>query len=102
MVFHRLKCPVCDQKVSFFWNFLSTPFKIHTCSNCKTKIKWHPIILFYNLTFGIIFLLIFFILKDYILFPYLALIIAFIPVYIIFLLIPKKVKVIDKSEEKKI
>lgn len=102
MVFKRLKCPVCEQKVSFFWNYLSMPFKIHTCSICKTRIKWHPIIMLYNLISGIIMFSIFFIIRDYIGSQYLALIIGFIPAYVIFLLIPKKVKIIGKSDEKKI
>ncbi len=98
MGFKRLKCPVCGQKVSFLWNYLSTPFKIYTCSNCKTRIKWHPIIILYNLIFGIIFLSIFFILKNYITSPYIALIIGFIPAYIIYLIVPKKVKPIIKDK----
>ncbi len=102
MGFKRLKCPVCGQKVSFFWNYFSVTFQTYICSNCKTKIKWHPIIRLYNLIFGIIFLSIFFIIRDYIGSPFIALIIAFIPPYIIYLLIPKKVKIISKGEEKKI
>jgi len=101
MGFKRIKCPVCGQKVSFFWNYLSTPFKTYTCSDCKTIIKWHPIRMLYNLIFGIIFLSIFFILKNYITSPFIAIIIAFIPPYVIFLLIPKKVKIIDKGGEEK-
>lgn len=101
MGFKCIKCPICGQKVSFFWCYFSTPFKIYTCSNCKTRIKWHPIIILYNLIFGIIFLSIFFILKNYITSPYIAIIIAFIPAYIIYLIIPKKVKIIGKKEEKK-
>ena len=102
MSFKRLKCPVCGQKVSFLWNYLSMTFQTCTCSDCKTRIKWHKIIMLYNLIFGIIFLSIFLILKNYITSPFIALIIAFIPPYIIYLLIPKKVKVINKDEEKKI
>ena len=102
MGFKRLKCPVCGKKVSFFWYYSSITFMIYTCSKCKTRIKWHPIIILYNLIFGIIFLSIFFILKNYITSPYMAIIIAFIPVYIIYLIIPKKVKTINKDKEKKI
>ena len=98
MGFKRLKCPVCRQKVSFFWHYLSTPLKIYTCSNCKTRIKWHPIILLYNLIFGIIFVSILFILKNYITSPFIAPIIAFIPAYIIYLIIPKKIKTINKDK----
>ena len=102
MSFKRLKCPVCGQKISFSWNYFSSPFSIYTCSNCKTRIKWHPIIMLYNLIFGVIFLSIFFILKNYITFPLIAIIIAFILAYIIYLIIPKKVKTINKDKEKKI
>jgi len=101
MVFKSIKCPVCGQKVSLFWYYLSTPFNSNTCSNCKTRIKWHPIIMLYNLIFGIIFLSIFFILKNYITSQYIAIIIAFIPAYIIYLNIPKKVKIIGGKEKKK-
>ena len=102
MGFKRIKCPVCGQKVSFFWNYFSFPHMIYTCSNCKTRIKWHQIIRLYNVICGIIMFSIFHILKNYITPPYIALIIAFIPAYIIFLIIPKKVKTINKDKEKKI
>ena len=102
MVFKRLKCPVCGQKVSFFWNYFSFPPIAFTCSNCKTKIKWRQIFRFYSLISGIIMFSIFFIIKDYIGSPYLALIIGFIPAQIFFLLILQKVKIISKCKEKKI
>ena len=101
MGFKRIKCPVCGQKVSFFWNYFISR-RIYTCSNCKTRIKWHPIMGLYSVIFGIIMLSIFFILENYITPPYIAMIIAAIPAYIIFLIIPKKVKTINKDKEKKI
>ena len=102
MSFKRLKCPVCGQKISFSWNYLSHTFKIYTCSNCKTRIKWHPIIMLYNVIFGIIMISIFLILENYITSPLIAFIIACILAYIVYLNIPKKVKTINKDKEKKI
>jgi DNA-directed RNA polymerase subunit RPC12/RpoP len=101
MGFKRIKCPICGQKVSFFWNYFISRM-IYTCSNCKTRIQWHPIVGLYSVIFGIIMFSIFFILKNYITPPYIAMIIASIPAYIIFLIIPKKVKTINKDKEKKI
>jgi len=54
----------------------------------------------YSLIGGIIMLSIFYIIKDYIGSPYLALIIGFIPGQIVSMLLPKKVKIISKDEEK--
>ena len=102
MGFKRLKCPVCGHKVSFFWYYFSFPPIAFTCSNCKTKIKWCQIYRLYSLISGIIMLSIFLILINYINSPYIALIIAFIPAQIFFMAIPKKVKIINKDEEKKI
>lgn len=101
MGFKRLKCPVCGQKVSFFWNYLSMTFQTYICSNCKTRIKWHPIMRLYNFILAIIMFSIFLILRNYIRSEY-ALLIALILINIIFLIIPKKVKIINKDEEKKI
>ena len=100
MGFKRLKCPVCGQKVSFLWNYFSFPPITYTCSNCKTKIKWHPIMRLYNFILAIIMFSIFLILRNYIRSEY-ALLIALILINIIYLLISKKVKIIDKDEEKK-
>ena len=102
MVFKRLKCPVCGQKVSFFWNYFSFPPIAFTCSNCKTKIKWRQIFRLYSLISGIIMFSIFFIIRDYIRSPYIAIIIGFIPAQIFFLIILQKVKIISKGEEKRI
>jgi DNA-directed RNA polymerase subunit RPC12/RpoP len=102
MGFKRLKCPVCGQKVSFFWNYFSFPPIVYTCSNCKTRIKWRQIIRLYSLISGIIMFSIFFIIRDYIGSPYIALIIGFIPAQIFFLIILQKVKPIIKDKEKKI
>ncbi len=100
MGFKRLKCPVCGQEVSFFWNYFSIRQMIYNYSNCNTKIKWHLIMGLYSLIGGIIMLSIFYIIKDYIGSPYLALIIGFIPGQIVSMLLPKKVKIISKDEEK--
>lgn len=102
MSFNRIKCPNCGKKVSYFWNYFSLPHMIYTCTNCKIKIKWHPIIRLYNLICGIIMFSIFFILRNYLESPYLSLIIAFIPAQIIFLIIPKKIKIINKNVKDKI
>ena len=101
MGFKRLKCPVCGQKVSFLWNYFSFPPIVYTCSNCKTRIKWRQIYRLYSLISGIIMFSIFFIIRDYIGSPYIALIIGFIPAQIFFMAIPKKIKIIKKDEEKK-
>jgi len=55
----------------------------------------------YSLIGGIIMFSIFFIIRDYINSPYIAIIIAFIPALIFCLIIPKKVKIINKDKEKK-
>ncbi len=101
MVFKRLECPVCGQKVSFLWNYFSLRFIIYTCSNCKTRIKWKPISGLYSLIGGIIMFSIFFLIKDYIGSPYLALIIGFIPAQIVCMIIVQKVKPIKIVEDKK-
>jgi hypothetical protein len=102
MVFKRLKCPVCGQKVSFLWNYFSFPPIAFTCSNCKTKIKWRQIFKLYSLISGIIMFSIFFIIRNYFKSPFSALIIGFIPAQILFMIVVQKVKPIIVGKEKKI
>ena len=101
MCFKRLECPICNQKISFLWNYFSLRFMIYTCPNCKTRIKWKPITGLYGLIGGIIMFSIFFLIKDYIGPPYIALIIGFIPAQIVCMIIVQKVKPIKIVEDKK-
>jgi len=102
MYFKRVNCPVCGQKVSNFWFYFWIPNTKHTCPNCKTKIKWHPIIRLHGLVFAICMIGGFYLLKDYLEPPYIGGIIGSIIGLIIYMLIPKKVKIISKGEEKNI
>ena len=102
MYFKRVNCPVCGQKVSNFWFYFWIPNTKHTCPNCKTRIKWHPIIRLHGLVFGIIMMGGYYLLKDFFEPPYIAFIISTLVGIIVYILIPKKVKIISKGEEKNI
>ena len=102
MIFKRIKCPVCGQKVSFFWNYFSLRYMKYTCPSCETRIRWKPIVGLYSLIGGIIMFSVFFIIRDYLKSPYLALIIGYIPAQILFMIIVQKVKPIFVDKEKKI
>ena len=90
MGFKRAQCPVCKQKVSILWNYFSIRQTPYTCPNCKTKFKWHPIMCLYAGIGGLIMFAIFYLIKDYVGSPYLALIIGFIPAQIVFMLFTKE------------
>ena len=98
MNYKRIKCPGCGQKVSSLWYYLSSPYTKHTCSNCKTRIKWHPIIFFYNLIFAICMIGGYNLLKDVFDPPYIGGIIGVIVGIVIYTLIPKKVKIVEKKD----
>lgn len=99
MKIKRLKCPVCGKKVSFFWNYFSLVNQIYTCSGCKSKVGWYRIIHLYSFLCGLLMFLLFFILINFIHSPYLALIIAFIPAQIAFMMIPKRIRLIYDGRE---
>ena len=96
MIFQHAQCPVCNRKVSFFWNYFSMRFMNYTCTNCSTKIKWHPIMGLYAGIGGLIMFAVFFLIKDYVGSPYLALIIGFGYGQLVFMLLPKKVKIVGR------
>lgn len=99
MSFKLTKCPVCDQKITNFWYYLWMPNKTVICPNCKTKIKWHPIVRLYGLIFAIIMVGGFYLLKDYFDPSYIAGIISVIVATVVYILIPKKIKIIKKGGE---
>ena len=101
MGFKRIKCPVCGEKVSYFWYYLALLDWSYTCPNCNTKIKWHPIVRLYSVIAGIIMICVYISLKDYFEPSYISGIIGVIVGLIIFYLIPKKVKIISKGGEEK-
>jgi len=100
MNYKPIKCPGCEQKVSSLWYYLSTPYTKHTCSNCKTRIKWHPIIFFYNLIFAICMIGGYNLLKDVFDPPYIGGIIGIIVGLIVFYALPKKVKIVEKDKKR--
>ncbi|MDO9576872.1 MAG: hypothetical protein Q7J16_03225 [Candidatus Cloacimonadales bacterium] len=95
----RLKCPVCGHNVSFMWNYFSLANKVHTCSNCKSSIGWYKIIGLYSFLCGILMFILFFLLVNFINSPYLAMLIAFIIAQIVFMFIPKRVRMIYENKE---
>jgi DNA-directed RNA polymerase subunit RPC12/RpoP len=101
MCFKKIACPNCGQKVSNFWFYFWMPNMAHTCSNCGTRIKWHPIIRLHGLVFGIIMMGGYFLLKDFFEPSYIAFVISVVVGIIVYILIPKKVKVISKDKEEK-
>ena len=98
MSFKRIKCPGCEQKVSSFWYYNSSPLMKHTCSNCKTRIKWHPIIYLYNLIFAICMIGGYHLLKGVFEPPYIGGIIGIIVGLIVHFLLPRKVKIVEKKD----
>ena len=99
MSIKRLKCPVCGHKVSFFWNYFSLANKTHTCSNCKSQMGWYHIVGVYSFLCGILMFILFFIFVKFINSPYLALILAFIPAQILFMFIPRRIRMIYENKE---
>ncbi|MCF7858299.1 MAG: hypothetical protein K9N07_03095 [Candidatus Cloacimonetes bacterium] len=98
MIFKHARCPVCKLKVSFLWNYFSIIQTPYTCPNCKTRFKWHSISRVYVGIAVVIMFSIYHILDAYTEFPfYMSLIIGFIPAQLIFMLFPKKVKIICKE-----
>jgi len=104
MIFKHARCPVCKRKVSYLWNYFSIIQTPYICPNCKTKFKWHPISRLYVGIATVIMFSIYYTLDTYTGYPfYISLIIGFIPAQIIFMLFPKKVKIISKDKgEKKV
>ena len=98
MILKRIKCPVCGQKVSNFWFYFWIPNTKHTCSNCNTRIKWHPIVRLHGLAFAICMIGGFYLLKDYVEPSYIAGIIGIMVGIIVYTLIPKKVKIVEKKD----
>ncbi len=101
MGFKRMKCSGCEQKVSKLWYYSALLDWVHTCSNCNTKIKWHPILRLYSVICGGIMFGLFFLIKDYFEQPIIAVLIAGVSGLIIYMLIPKKVNIISKGQVEK-
>ena len=99
MGFKRINCPVCEQKVSHFWYYSTIIDLVHTCSNCNTKIKLHSINRLFSVICGGIMFGLFFLIKDYFEQPIIAVIIAGVIGLIIYMLLPKKVKIISRGRE---
>ena len=95
--FKRMKCPICEQKVSSIWFYFWIPNMKHTCTNCRKKIKWHPIVRLHGLVFTICTIGGFHLIKNYIEPRFLAGIIVIIAGIIICMHLPRKVQIVKNK-----
>jgi maltodextrin utilization protein YvdJ len=99
MGFKRLRCPVCGHRVSFWWNFFSLANAEHSCSYCKSRLGWYPMIWLYSFLCGLLMIAIFIGLSNMSEFPFISLILAFFLAQIIFMLTPKRIKLIFDNRD---
>jgi len=99
MHFKPVKCPVCGKKVSALWYHLALFDLPCICKNCSSKLKWHPINRLYGAIFGIVMVSMFLLINS--LFDSLAVSIpaAIIPAFLVYYLLPKRVKVIGIKDD---
>jgi hypothetical protein len=87
----RIKCPVCETKISFLFEYIGLINTKYTGSNCRTILKWHSKILLLNLVQALIFFGLFLILRDYIIPSKYSIIVAALIATIIRVFLPRKV-----------
>ncbi len=95
--FKRVKCPVCEQKISSIWFYFWIPNMKHTCSNCRKRIKWHPIVRLHGLAFAICIIGGYNLFYNYVEPHFLAGVIGIIAGIVVCAHLPRKAKIIEKK-----
>jgi len=101
MIFKYAECPECNKKLSFWGKHFSILQTSYNCSHCNLKIKWNSIIGLYLLIGCLIWISIFFLIKDLIDSPYLAILIGFILAHIVLMLFPKRLTKVVRNKWKR-